>query len=104
MNKDDREWIIVAIDDKVRHLRSSPETLEQFTRIEKKMSTLEERVSTKVSWQQFIWIVGILTAFMTSMLGAIWFQVRTNGEMVQSSRSDISYIRGILNNADIYEN
>lgn len=96
LNKQDKDWMIAIVEDRVNHLDSSPNTKERLSKLEKDMQT-------KVSWKQFIWIIGLLVTFMTGILAAIYLQVRSNGELGQQTRVEVSYMRGILTNAEVYE-
>lgn len=55
------------------------------------------KIDTKIGWKVFTWAVGIMFAFMSIILGAIYVQVRENGALTNSNNSAIARIEGALN-------
>ncbi len=103
LTEKDKQWINSTIQDRFNTMQPSPTTLKKLDAIDAKFSHIEDVVDTKVSWKQFFWIIGLLVTICMGMLGAIWYQVRANGEVAQSTRNEVSYLKGILSNADIYD-
>jgi hypothetical protein len=91
-------FIKAQIDNRVEHLDSSPNTIKSLERLEGNVMTLDSEMKNKVGWKQFFWIVGLLTTFMTAMLAAIWFQVRVNGDLANTTHHKVSFIEGVLSN------
>jgi hypothetical protein len=59
---------------------------------------LETDMKNKVSWKQFTWSLGIIFTFLSTILGIILYQTRSNGESIYKNNEDIS-----INNSGIAE-
>ena len=65
------------------------------------ISVIMAELKTKVAWKHFVWIVGLIFMFMSVILGAIFIQVKENGELSNKNNSAISRVEGVLTGADI---
>lgn len=74
------------------------------------LETLTSRLSAKVDWKQFWAIVGILTTVVGGMFALLYVEIKDTKKDVKEinvdtsqTKSDVSFIRGKLDNAEVIE-
>lgn len=68
------------------------------------MKELIEKVGSKVPWKTFWIIVSILIAIVGGMWSALYNEIKSLQSTSTVTSVDVSYIKGVLNNAEINEN
>ena len=99
LTKDEKAWLIAIMEDKIKHLDSSPPTKNALDKMEKKICKVEEDMKNKVGWKQFMWIVGTYVTISIIILGAIWSQTRANGEIIIDTQIGLANLTGVISNA-----
>jgi hypothetical protein len=100
------------------HSQPSKKTIEMIKdleiktndRIEGVENRLSEKIDTKVSFVTFTWVLGIAMTVVTGMFYLVYNEVKDSRSEIDSLRvnftetsNNVSYIRGVLNNADIVQ-
>ena len=96
---DEKTWLVAIINDKVKHLDSSPHTKEALDKMEKRLDHMEAEIQNKVNTKMFIWIVGILIGIWLSVSGYIASQIHDLQARTFEMSSSVSEITGVLKNA-----
>lgn len=75
--------------------------------IEKDNNSIHEELGEKVSWIIFWSIVGLLVVIVGAMWGLVYSEIKDLGRTVDTTQqeigitnSDVSYIKGILDNSE----
>jgi len=73
----------------------------KFITISERLDTITERLGSKVSWIVFWSIVCLLVLIVGGMWGILYNEVKSVQNTANGTSTDVSYIKGLLNNADI---
>lgn len=76
---------------------------EKIDCLDDKYSVIAERLGGKVPWKTFWIIITIFIGIVGAMWAILYNETKNIRETSFSTQTDVSYIKGLLNNAQIYE-
>jgi len=98
LNKEEKQWLHLAIESRIDHLTSSPETKKDILSLQSDMKRLDAELKNKVAYKVFFWVVGILLGIVMSLLAYMTNQIHDIQEKTYTISNSVSTIAGFLEN------
>lgn len=86
---------IVVLEEKLKQNEAEINDIKLF------ISGFEKELKTKVSQDQFYWVIGVLMTIILGIFGVIYSKLTTIDDKSVSIQNDVSFIQGKIKGAEI---
>ena len=86
---------IVVLEEKLKQNEAEINDIKLF------ISGFEKELKTKVSQDQFYWVIGVLMTIVLGIFGVIYSKLTTIDDKSVSIQNDVSFIQGKIKGAEI---